>query len=111
MTPQTKQYLTTEGWKNYKQGDSEIWCRQWKDAPSCRCNSDKQGIQVTVTDHHLFEHSSYEIDVTGEKPDGQWVRLAVYGIREDELVSVLYQQANQLVAAWTLLANQQPNKQ
>ena len=96
--------LYVSGWREYKSlGDEiEIWCKRYPDAPSCACNSDRTGVQVTVTVHEFSGTKSYAIDVTAEKPDGGWVRLQRYGIG-GELMDVLDHEAQGLVAAWALM--------
>lgn len=71
--------------------------------PRCLCNDSKPGIQVVLSFHEFQGRMSYELDVTGQKPDGVWVKLCAYGIGE-EILDVLDSQTQQLIAAWTVLA-------
>jgi hypothetical protein len=101
---EVRKFLTEDGWHHYASGNgmqSEYWCKRWKDAPRCSCNYDKEGVQVVLNFYWLVDRYSYSIEVRGEKPDGMWVCLEVYGIGEDEIIKVLNAQSDQLVAAWT----------
>jgi hypothetical protein len=97
------QYLMNEGWQRYKSTFSDIWCKRWKDAPRCKCNIEKEGIQVVVTISVWDTSANYEIDVTGEKPDGVWVKLCAYGLDAASIQDTLNVQADKLIAAWTAL--------
>ncbi len=105
MKPEITQFLTDGGWRKYPchfGGATELWCKRWPDAPRCACNSEKDGIQVGVTVYEHESWTSFEVDLTAEKPDGVWVKLQAYAIGE-ELPEVLNAQAEQLVAAWTAI--------
>lgn len=108
MIPDIPQYLKDHGWRADGPPHSRYWWKRFTDPgiPRCKCNDEKPGIQVVITHHAMpkIEHESYTIDVTGQKPDGVWVKLEAYGISPDELLKVLDDQVNDLVIAWTLLA-------
>lgn len=97
--------LSDNGWREEKSAMHTIWYKRWKNAPRCKCNDEQDGIQVIVTEYEFEKFISYSIDVTGQKPDGIWVKLEAYCIDADQICDVLDSQAKQLVAAWTLLAN------
>lgn len=98
-------HLEQSGWRQCKSMGKEIWYKRWRDAARCECNKDKPGIQVVITVHDFDGRHSYEIDVTGEKRDGAWVKLSAYSIGEDEIMQAIETQPNQLVAAWNTMAN------
>ena len=99
------QHLEQSGWRKYQSLGREIWCKRWKDATRCKCNENQPGIQVVITVHEYDGRRSYEIDVTGEKPDGVWVKLSAYTFNAENIIQASETQANQLVSAWNLLAN------
>lgn len=99
--------LRTRKWVEYMGLGKEIWCKRFDDAPRCKCNAEKPGVQVIVTCHPPFQPEKwndygYEIEVVAEKPDGVWTILKVYGIGP-ELLSVLDAQVKQLLSAWTAI--------
>lgn len=104
------QHLEQSGWRKYQSLGREIWCKRWKDATRCKCNENQPGIQVVITVHEYEGRHSYEIDVTGEKPDGVWVKLSAYSFNAEEIIQASETQSSQLVAAWNLLANDQAQR-
>lgn len=102
-------FLLEHGWQKSSCMNQEIWCKRWPDAPTCKLNDSRPGIQAVVTVHVNGPHIGYTIDVTGQKPDDVWVELKAYGIGA-ELPTILHSQCEQLVAAWTLLATPKPDK-
>ena len=101
-----RQHLAKTGWRQYKSLGREIWCKRWENAPRCKSNEEQPGIQVVITFQKFEGRASYEINVTGEKPDGVWVKLSAYSIAAEEIILASETQANQLVSAWGILANE-----
>ena len=99
------QHLEQSGWHKYQTHRGDIWCKRWKDAARCKCNASQAGIQVVITVNEYEGRLSYEMDVTGEKPDGAWAKLSAYSFNAEEIIQASETQASQLVAAWNLLAN------
>ena len=70
--------LTADGWREYPdQLRTYYRCffKRFYTPTVCRCNDDKEGLQVcvAVSEHNGVE--SYEIDLCGELPDGSWIKL------------------------------------
>lgn len=99
---QTVEELSKAGWRKYPAScryAKEIWGKRFENAPVCRCNDDKRGVQIVIAVYQSDDRTSYEIDLTAEKPDGQWVKFQVYGIN-DALCEVLDAQVTALLKAW-----------
>lgn len=92
-------YLEQHGWKVYTDYTGEFWCKRYPDAPRCKQNIEKPGIQVVLRVHKNTRKITYAIEICGEKPDGQWVNFSIYCI-PDEIHSVLDEQVRQLLRAW-----------
>lgn len=82
-----KALLEAEGWRSYPDHLTHSNVSYFKrfDTPTrCRCNDDKQGIQVVV---RLYGHpergASYVIDIHGEVADGSWYHLERHGFPEE----------------------------
>lgn len=79
-------------------------------ARPCECNSDKPGIQLTVTPYEMDlngqEWQSSEVNVTGEF-GGKWYSLTCYSMKPEEISQNLPEVENTLVAAWNGLDQNQ----
>lgn len=109
--PELVSYLKANGWVCYNQplgGRKEVWCKRYRDAETCQCNDDKPGIQAALEVYGPFlgaviEHDTYQLDVTGEKPGGMWVKLQAYSLDRESIIEVLESEALQLVEAWNFM--------
>jgi hypothetical protein len=70
--------LKREGWREYPdqfRKYARCFYKRFDTPTRCRCNDDKAGMQVCVAVSHHEKRWSYEIDLSGELPDGTWVKL------------------------------------
>lgn len=106
------EYLAVNGWRlsttavKLNTADAS-WYRRFRDVePNCYGNSDKPGVQIVINGYDQRkwgpEHQawSFEIDLTAEPNDGEWVCLKTYGIRECDLIEKLESQCQKLIRAW-----------
>jgi hypothetical protein len=94
MTPQTEQRLKLlegDGWRQYqdvsRSVDTVALAKRFPTEAQCACNNERPGIQVFIylcELHHRGEtHTSYEIELMGELPDGTWVKLHQWAAPDD----------------------------
>jgi hypothetical protein len=82
--------LTGSGWKQFKDhlGQSDIsFYKTFAGHEECRCNKGKKKqVEVYVYDHRKYGSSvGYEVKCTGELPDGTWLELKSYGLKQDNV--------------------------
>ncbi len=81
--------LTSNGWEQFKDhlGQSDIsFYKTFAGHEKCRCNKGKKKqVEVYVYDHrkHGYPSVGYEVRCTGELPDGTWLDLKSYALKQD----------------------------
>ena len=94
MTPLTEQRLKQlEGdcWRQYQDmsrcADTIALAKRFPTEVRCACNDERPGIQVFIylceLPHCGEVHTSYEIELMGELPDGTWVKLHQWALPDD----------------------------
>ena len=102
--------LKAAGWRIAKNhlndGTNEADWYAWKpdrtSARECICNDKPPSVTVNPYqfDMHGHTHSSAELRMVGEMPNGRWVDFKVYSIPMDEVMCSLPGALNELEAAW-----------
>lgn len=70
--------LEREGWVEYPnpyQVGARFFYKRFDTPTRCRCNDDKEGMQVCVTLWRYERPWKYEIELSGELSDGTWIKL------------------------------------
>ncbi|MEM9486102.1 MAG: hypothetical protein AAGA83_20695 [Cyanobacteria bacterium P01_F01_bin.116] len=86
-------WLKNDGWEELSASLAVLnYCdRLWQ----------KQTGRVRLTLYNYTEAgSSFIVELTGKSRDGYWTRYEKYGIQEDDLKDVLYDQVYTLIKAW-----------
>jgi hypothetical protein len=111
LDPKIIEHLDANGWKLsegvFKLNSADaMWYRKFRDVePRCYGN-DHSGVQIVINgyDQRKYgpEHQywSFQIDLTAEPDDGEWVCLKAYGINECDLIAKLDAQCEKLIRAW-----------
>lgn len=111
-------WLESQGWVKstipLAYSCDHFWYRQYKDVrPGCYGNEDKEGIQVCLKCWDASSHShsglSFQVEITAEPDDGEWVELTAYGLCGMELRKKLDSQVQKILRAWQ--AVQTPEEQ
>lgn len=105
-----KHHLEAAGWRiaaspvrdATNDADWYAWLPSRRSARECRCNDKPPSITVNPYqfDMHGITHSSAEIRLAGEMPDGQWVDFRAYSIAMAEVMDALPGALKALEAAW-----------
>ena len=94
--------LTSNGWKQFKDflAQSDIaFYKTFAGHEECRCNEGKKKqVEVYIYDHrkHGYPNVCYEVKCTGELPDGTWLDLKSYGLKQDNVD----EKAEELLQLW-----------
>lgn len=98
--------LLSQGWREYPdrfRNTSRCFYKRHDTPTRCRCNDDKEGMQVCISVSEYEGKTSYELDLAGELPDGTWIKLQNYGMPED--IHEGLAKIPRLLTAWESLAN------
>lgn len=77
--------LESEGWRESPdqfRNTARCFYKRFETPTRCRCNDDKQGMQVCVSVSNHQQWWSYEINLSGELPDGTWIKLHNWSMPE-----------------------------
>lgn len=111
LDPKITEYLAANGWAmslglNLNRSNA-MWYRMFREVePRCYGNPHHAGIQICLHGYDQRKWGpnwtdwTFEIDVTAEPDDGEWVCLKTYGIRECDLIDKLDAQCQKLIRAW-----------
>jgi hypothetical protein len=75
--------LILNGWKrdkDYLDPDRNFFWRRFDTKTRCQLNDSSAGIQIGVKTWRMGGVASIELDLTGEKPDGVWVKITPYAL-------------------------------
>lgn len=105
----TEDFLTAQGFRSYEQKDTDqfqrrkvLYQRRLEGVePVCRCN-DKLHLNVTLYAYEIHGkvHTSAEVDITGEQPDGEWAKLTIYSVEVEDIPAKLSNIEQRLIRAW-----------
>ena len=77
--------LKHDGWREYSgesRSSARCFYKRFPTQTRCHCNNDKEGIQVCVSISFHSQWWSYEINLSGELPDGTWINLHNWSMPE-----------------------------
>ncbi len=106
---EASEWFKSIGWRggdNHNSADAFWWKRFREVWPNDKGNDAKPGIQIAVSIYDCRRYGMgqtgtyFEIDLRSECPDGQWVQLKSYGIRDEEIKTVLDSECRKLIRAW-----------
>ena len=96
--------LTEDGWTLYKDNLSEATADLYRRVPStfrCKCNSDKEGVQFTISIYGDFA----QLTLCAQMPNDEWVDLKVYGLSPENIVESIHTHMIALLRAWDAMCS------
>lgn len=95
--------LKGNGWIQFKDllRNSDIaFYKTFAGHEECRCNEGKKKqVEVYIYDHRKYSPVAgvgYEVRCTGELPDGTWIDLKSYGLKQDNVDD----KAEEILSVW-----------
>jgi len=83
MIPET---LLAQGWREYPnqfKKSARCFYKQFETPTRCRCNHDKDGVQIEIAVWERGGVESCELEMSGELSDGTWMHLHNHGLPKD----------------------------
>lgn len=97
--------LLADGWQqwpNHLKPKIELFAKKFPGHPRCRGNANKD-FQVEVYRRHAERigninlPESWAVELCGELPDGEWVRMRVEGLNDFDTIT---RKTHELLSAW-----------
>lgn len=97
--------FTELGWRKDKDQFRPYADMFWKRVPTptpSRLNREKEGVVIAVYISELYGVQSAEMELTGELPDGTWIKLFNYSLPKtaEEILAVI----PRMLVAWECIA-------
>lgn len=97
--------LLEDGWKEFKNpfSDNQIsLAKAFEGYEKCYCNAPKnKQVEIYKHGYAYGSEGGFEVEVCGELPDGEWVRLTAYGLCPlNSTKASLEEKVIELLKAW-----------
>lgn len=102
------EYLKSTGWNEYPDmihKEKRCWYKRFDTPTRCASNDEKPGAQVCISvSEWSYRHECYEMELSGQLPDGTWIKLHNWSM--PEAIEAGVAMIPRLLATWEFIANQ-----
>lgn len=85
-----------------------LFSKRLKDVEPVCITNDRLSLHIQVTEYIRdgFHHQSFQADITGQSPNGEWVKAECYGYQFGEMFDQLPTIERRLIAGWKALCSE-----